>query len=169
MWAVVIVPIALAFVESTGSILETMASVLSYLVGAKFAMFGMGFFSKHVSERGLIIGVIAGCVAVYISARGLSVLGIEDPNIAWPWYAVIGSVVNIATAWIASITLDGFKTEWHRYSVPGQQMMFAEEKKAITEDGWYLVPGRIEKPVWGLLGMFALIIIFMMWFGTLAP
>ena len=50
MWAVVIVPIALAFVESTGSILETMASVLSYLVGAKFAMFGMGFFSKHVNE-----------------------------------------------------------------------------------------------------------------------
>jgi SSS family solute:Na+ symporter len=48
-------------------------------------------------------------------------------------------------------------------------MMFAEEKKPITEDGWYLVPGRIEKPVWGLLGMFALIIIFMMWFGTLAP
>ena len=40
-----------------GSILETMASVLSYLVGAKFAMFGMGFFSKHVNEPGLIIGV----------------------------------------------------------------------------------------------------------------
>lgn len=169
MWAVVIVPIALAFVESTGSILETMASVLSYLVGAKFAMFGMGFFSKHVSERGLIIGVIAGFVVVYISARGVPVLGIEDPNIAWPWYAVIGSVINITVAWIASITLDGFKTEWHRYSVPGQQIMFAEEEKSISEDGWYLVPGRIEKPVWGLLGMFALIIIFMMWFGTLAP
>ena len=169
MWAVVIVPIALAFVESTGSILETMASVLSYLVGAKFAMFGMGFFSKHVNEPGLIIGVIAGFVAVYISAQGVPVLGIEDPNIAWPWYAVIGSVVNIAVAWIASITLEGFQTEWHRYSVPGQQMMFAEQKKPNTEDGWYLIPGRIEKPVWGLLGMFALIIIFMMWLGTIAP
>ena len=128
MWAVVIVPIALAFVESTGSILETMASVLSYLVGAKFAMFGMGFFSKHVNEPGLIIGVIAGFVAVYISAQGVPVLGIEDPNIAWPWYAVIGSVVNIAVAWIASITLEGFQTEWHRYSVPGQQMMLRNRK-----------------------------------------
>ena len=82
---------------------------------------------------------------------------------------MIGSVVNIAVAWIASITLEGFQTEWHRYSVPGQQMMFAEQKKPNTEDGWYLIPGRIEKPVWGLLGMFALIIIFMMWLGTIAP
>lgn len=167
LWALVIIPMAIAFVQSTGSILETVSSVLSYLVGAKMAMYGMGFYSKHVSERGLIIGVIAGFVAVYISARGVPALGIADPNIAWPWFAVIGAVANIAVAWLASIVLDGFKSEWHSYSVPGQQALFVAENKPEMEAGWHLVPGRVEKPVWGLLAMFAAILVFLAWFETL--
>ena len=167
LWAAIIIPMAIAFVQSTGSILETLSAVLSYLVGAKMAMYGMGFYSKHVSERGLIIGVIAGFIAVYISARGLPAFGIADPNIAWPWFAVIGAVVNIVVAWLASLALDGFRDSWHEYSVPGQQDMFAAENKEQMENGWYLVPGRVEKPVWGLLIMFAFILVFLGWFGTL--
>lgn len=167
LWALVIIPMAVSFVQTTGSILETVSSVLSYLVGAKMAMYGMGFYSKHVSERGLIIGVIAGFVAVYISAGGLPALGIADPNIAWPWFAVIGAAVNIVVAWLASIMLDGFKSEWHSYSVPGQQADFAAENKPEMEAGWHLVPGRVEKPVWGLLAMFAAILVFLAWFETL--
>lgn len=167
LWALVIIPIAIVFVRSTGSILETLSAVLSYLVGAKMAMYGMGFYSKHVSERGLIIGVCAGFIAVYISARGAPVLGIADPDIAWPWFAVIGAGVNIFVAWLASLTLDGLRDNWHEYSVPGQQALFAAENKKEMENGWHLVPGRVEKPVWGLLFMFAFILIFLAWFGTL--
>ncbi len=46
--------------RGTGSILELISKVGSYVVGAKLCMFGMGFFSKHVSQRGLLIGVVAG-------------------------------------------------------------------------------------------------------------
>jgi SSS family solute:Na+ symporter len=63
--------------------------------------------------------------------------------------------------------LDGFKSEWHSYSVPGQQAEFAAENKPEMEAGWHLVPGRVEKPVWGLLAMFAAIFVFLAWFETL--
>ena len=143
MWAVVIVPIALAFVEVPALSLRQWHLFYLILCRRKICDVRDGIFSKHVNEPGLIIGVIAGFVAVYISAQGVPVLGIEDPNIA-ALYAVIGSVVNIAVAWIASITLEGFQTEWHRFwrSRPTNDVCGTE--KPNTEDGWYLIPGRIE-------------------------
>ncbi len=40
--------------------LEVLSKVDSFFVGAKLAMFGLGFFSRHASERGLLIGIAAG-------------------------------------------------------------------------------------------------------------
>ena len=51
--------------------------------------------------------------------------------------------------------------------MPGQQSEFAAENKPEMEAGWHLVPGRVEKPVWGLLAMFAAILVFLAWFETL--
>ena len=48
LWAAIIIPMAIAFVQSTGSILETLSAVLSYLVGAKMAMYGMFLFKACV-------------------------------------------------------------------------------------------------------------------------
>lgn len=169
MWALAVIPMAYAFIASGGSILETLSKVGSYLVGAKLAMFGMGFFSKHTNEKGLLIGVAAGFVGLISMVGFGGFLGIEGlyPDIAWPWYVAIGGGINIAVSWIASVALGGFQQEWHEQTVPGQIRHFRESGKAEKEGGWYLVPGRIEGPVWGLLGMFILIMIFLLWFATL--
>jgi len=165
-WGLLVVPMAFMFISSGGSILELLSKVGSYFVGAKLAMFGMGFFSKHTTERGLLIGVAAGFIGL------LSIVGIFGftglyPKVAWPWYVVIGGVINIAVSWIASIVLDGFQKEWHPQTVIGQLREFKATGKAEKQDGWYVVPGRIEGPVWGLLGLFVLIIAFLAWFATL--
>ncbi|MEM9288370.1 MAG: sodium/solute symporter [Pseudomonadota bacterium] len=168
IWALSIIPIALAFLSSGGSILETLTAVGSYLVGSKLAMFGLGFFSKHTTERGLLIGVVAGFLALFIVVQGIPGTGIGPANIAWPWYVVIGGGVNILVGWGASLLLDGKQLNWHPETIPGQRAAFeAGHRPIIGEDGWYFLPGRVEKAAWPLIGFFALTIAALAWFGTL--
>ncbi|MDZ7589041.1 MAG: hypothetical protein U5J78_07900 [Parasphingorhabdus sp.] len=60
-----------AFIGSKGSILETLTELGSYFVGAKLAMFGLGFFSKHTTEKGLLVGVAAGFVGIFVLKVGI--------------------------------------------------------------------------------------------------
>lgn len=177
LWGLAIIPVALAFADSQGSILEVLSKVASYFVGAKLAMFGMGFFSKHTTERGLLIGVLVGFIGLmfFVPIEQFkplvdpiwSAMGVERPPIAWPWFVVIGAVINIPVSWLASIALDGFQKEWHPHSVPGQKLLFKAEGRAEKENGWYVVPGKVEPIVWSLPIFFVFIIAFLAWFGTL--
>ncbi|MEO0498668.1 MAG: sodium/solute symporter, partial [Pseudomonadota bacterium] len=149
IWALAIIPIALSFLSSGGSILETLTAVGSYLVGSKLAMFGLGFFSKHTTERGLLIGVVAGFLALFVVVQGIPGTNIAPANIAWPWYVVVGGGVNIVVGWSASLLLDGKQPKWHPETIPGQRAAFeAGDRPIIGEDGWYFLPGRVEKAAW---------------------
>jgi len=168
-WGLMVIPMAYAFINSGGSILEALSKVGSYFVGAKLAMFGMGFFSKHVTERGLLIGVAAGFIGLMIFVGFGGLMGVDGlyPSIAWPWYVVIGGGINIIVSWLASVLLDGFQKEWHPQTVPGQIKHFNETGKLQKDNGWYIVPGKIDRVAWGLPVMFVAIIAFLVWFGTL--
>lgn len=167
VWAAMAIPIAFAFINSGGSILERLSQVASYFVGAKLAMFGLGFLSKHTTERGLLVGVIAGFVGLYAIVAGVPMLGMEPANVAWPWYVVIGGGINIIVSWGASVLLDGFQSDWHPQTVVGQIRRFRDANLPEKQNGWYLVPGRVDTITWYLLGFFLLIIAFLTWFGTL--
>lgn len=168
-WGLAVIPMAYAFISSGGSILEALSKAGSYFVGAKLAMFGMGFFSKHTTERGLLIGVAAGFIGLIIIVGFGGLLGIKGiaPSVAWPWYVVIGGVINIGVSWIASVVLDGFQKEWHPHSVPGQLKAFRDSGAEQKVGGWYIVPGKIDRAAWGLPFVFVGIIAFLIWFGTL--
>jgi SSS family solute:Na+ symporter len=177
VWGIILVPVAIAFASSSGSILETITAVGSYLVGAKLAMFGLGFFSKHTTERGLLVGVVAGFVALALvgpigpiigPVDGLwEAIGLERPKIAWPWFVVIGGVVNFVIGWAASILLDGFQSDWHEHSVRGVLRKYEAEGRSMIQNGWYVVPGKVEKWVWLLPVYFVATVLFLIWFGTL--
>lgn len=177
LWGIMIIPIAISFAGGKGSILEVLSKVGSYVVGAKLCMYGMGFFSKQVSQRGLLVGIVAGFLGLLFIVP-LDILkpavdpiwhamGVDRPEIAWPWYPVIAGAINFVVAWLASVALDGFKQEWHQYSVPGQIKMFRDQGKAMTSGGWYLVPGKVEPVVWLLPVFFVGILLFLAWFARL--
>ena len=170
LWALLVIPMAYAFITSGGSILETLSKVGSYFVGAKLAMFGMGFFSKHTTERGLLVGVAAGFIGLIAVVGFGGMLGVDGfyPDIAWPWFVVIGGGINIAVSWLASVALDGFQKQWHEQTVPGQIRHFRENGLAEKQGGWYLVPGRIDRALWGLPIMFVAIMVFLYLFSQLA-
>ncbi|UJF17931.1 sodium/solute symporter [Vibrio sp. SS-MA-C1-2] len=153
IWAVFVIVPALMFATSTGSILEVLSKAGSYFVGANFCMFVLGFYSKHITEKGLLIGVAASFLAIMYTAM--------QTDVSWPWYCVIGVVVNASVAYVASLLITGKQTEMHQYTVKGQQAEYARLKKPTMENGWYLIPGKIDKASYGLLVMFVFSLVFL--------
>jgi SSS family solute:Na+ symporter len=140
-------------VYSTGSILEVLSKVGSYFVGAQLGMFGLGFFSKHATERGLLVGTFVGVIAVAYTAI--------YTDVAWPWYAAIGAFVNVIVTIIASIAIDGKQAEYSPYTVKGQIKAFADSGSPTTENGWNLVPGKVDKVCYALFGFFIFTLVFL--------
>ena len=159
LWALLIIVPALMYVNSEGSILRTLTQIGSYFVGAKLSMYGLGFLSKQTTEKGLLVGVVVGFIMIYFLAT--------ETEIAWPWYCVIGGGVNIVVSLIASRLIDGPQTEWSEYTIRGQQEKFRREGLPEKENGWYLVPGKVDNVSWLLLVFFVVTVAFLYAFQAL--
>jgi solute:Na+ symporter, SSS family len=156
LWSIVIIIPAIMFTQSTGSILELLTKIGSYFVGAKLSMYGLGFYSKHTTQKGLLTGVVVGFIAIALVAT--------KTQISWPWYTLIGSVVTIGVAIPASILFDGYQKEWSPYSIPGQKAEFKAKGLSEKEDGWHLLSGKMDKGSYLLLGFFVLTFLFLLGF-----
>jgi SSS family solute:Na+ symporter len=153
-WALLIIfPAIMYHLHSSGSILEVLSKVGSYFVGAQLGMFGLGFFSKQATENGLLVGTAIGFVTVAAVAIGT--------DIAWPWYCLIGGGANVIVTIIASRIIDGKQHELSEYTVKGQQLKFAREGLAEKENGWYRIPGKVDRVNYWLFAFFILTLIFL--------
>ncbi|MGB5411573.1 MAG: hypothetical protein WBN09_08585, partial [Woeseiaceae bacterium] len=159
VWAVLIIVPAFIYVNSEGSILQTLSKIGSYFVGAKLSMYGLGFFTKQTTEKGLLTGVAVGFVMIWYLAT--------QTDIAWPWYCLFGGAVNIVVALLASYLIDGRQDTWSEYSIKGQKQKFIDEGLPEKEGGWYLVPGKVDKVSYLLLVFFVLTLLFLYLFETM--
>ncbi|MEM6572725.1 MAG: sodium/solute symporter [Pseudomonadota bacterium] len=148
VWALIIIVPAILYAQSEGSILQTLTKVGSYFVGAKLSMYALGFFSKHTTEKGLLVGVAVGFGVIWFVAT--------KTDIAWPWYCAIGAAVNMAVSFVCSLLIDGPQKEYSPYSVKGQAMRFAAEGTVQKDGGWYVVPGKVDPISYLLLVFLAL-------------
>ena len=148
IWAVITIGPAILYNQTNGSILEILSKIGSYFVGAKLGMYGLGFFSKHTTERGLLVGVVAGFGIIWFVAT--------QTNIAWPWDCLIGGAATVIVGWTTSRILDGKQANWSPYSVPGQQARFAQEGRPLRDGNWNTMPGAVDKQsLWLLAYLFA--------------
>ncbi len=161
LWAAVIIVPAIALSRSEGSILQTLSQLGSYFVGAKLSMYGLGFFSRHASERGVLVGVAVGFLVVWWVAA--------FTDISWPWYCLIGGVVNVAVSLPASLLLDGRQAEYSIYTVRGQLRRHKEQGLPLKDGNWYLVPGKVDSVCYLLLAFFVFTLLFLVLFERLIP
>lgn len=159
IWAILIIIPAILFARTEGSILEVLSKVGSYFVGAKLSMYGLGFFSKHTTEKGLLTGVAFGFVCVWYVAT--------HTDIAWPWYCAIGAISTIVVSVGASLLLSGRQQEWSPYSIPGQLKRFKDEGLDDKENGWYVVAGKVDTISYVLIAFFLLQILALYLFNAL--
>jgi SSS family solute:Na+ symporter len=153
VFAILTVIPAIALTHSKGSILLILSNIGSYFVGAQLGMFAAGFFSKHATEKGVLVGTLVGFIAVWIVAT--------LTTIAWPWYCLIGAASNIVVTIIASLLIDGRQKEYSPYTIPGQIRAFERENRPQKDKGWYLVPGKIDKSSYLLLVFFLASLVFL--------
>jgi len=93
VWAVVLFALALA-ARGGGRVLELGLSIASVAYGAMLGVFLLGTLTERASERGAMVGMLAGlAVSIYVW-RGTS--------IGWTWYVFIGTVATFAIGYIAS-------------------------------------------------------------------
>lgn len=95
------------------SVLKTIASLTSIFVGIRLGSFVLGLGFSKANEKGVIAGSITSTIAIAICRLF---------DIAWPWYAPIGTGVFLLFAIIAS-ALWGSNTT--------QQQQFIEQQKTL--------------------------------------
>ncbi len=154
VWALIIIfPAIMYHLHSTGSILEVLSKVGSFFVGAQLGMFALGFFFKQATENGLLVGTVVGFIIVAIVATAT--------DVAWPWYCLIGAATNITVTLIASRLIDGKQTVHSEYTVRGQREKFARENLPEKENGWYLIPGKVDPINYWLFAFFIFTLVFL--------
>ncbi|MFM9903883.1 MAG: sodium:solute symporter [Pyrinomonadaceae bacterium] len=94
---IVQIVVAIAFIKSGESALGLALSVASLINGPVLGVFLVGTFLKKAREIHALSGMI-----VSISLMLYILLATK---IAWTWYALIGSLVTFAVAWIATLII----------------------------------------------------------------
>lgn len=157
-WAFMIVVPAVLYSKSGGSILEVLSKVGSFFVGAQLGMYALGFFSRHATEKGLLVGTAFGFAMV--------ALVYFFTDIAWPWYCLIGAFSNFVVSTLASLAIDGRQANWSPYTIRGQKEKFRAEGLPEKDGRWYLVPGKVDKISYLLLAYFIGVIVFLALFPS---
>jgi Na+/proline symporter len=90
--------------KSGESALSLALSVASLINGPILGVFLVGTFLRHAREIHALIGMLASCVLMVYILLATNKF-VPGPVIAWPWYALIGSLTTFAVATIASLVL----------------------------------------------------------------
>jgi Na+/proline symporter len=93
VWGMVLAGIGMV-ARHWGSVLEAGLSIASVTLGLLLGVFLLGILTKRVGEWAAILGVLAG-LAVILSVHRFT-------NIAWTWYALIGSASTFVMGWASS-------------------------------------------------------------------
>ncbi|PCE69183.1 sodium/solute symporter [Salinivibrio sp. YCSC6] len=112
--AMVMVPALLAV--SNESVLKTIASLTSIFVGIRLGSFVLGLFWTKANEKGVIVGSITSVMAVFIA---------KYLDVAWPWFAPIGTFVFLLFGVLVSHRW-GFVTAEQQIFIINQKHLFAK-------------------------------------------
>jgi SSS family transporter len=111
VWGIVLTLGALLFEEGRTPVVEIALSIASFTTGALLGGFFLGIFVKRAVQRDALLALCVGLTAmtvVGLSKRLLALFPALTPvleplaAVAWPWYALIGTSVTVATGWLSS-------------------------------------------------------------------
>jgi Na+/proline symporter len=95
VWGVVIITIALAAQYLQRSALELALTVASIPYGSMLGIFLLGVLTRRATSRGALVGAL--CALATLAGV------MHYTNIAWTWYAAIGTVVTFTVGLIMSV------------------------------------------------------------------
>ena len=99
VWAGLLILGAIVFIPlSKGtSAVEVALGIASLVYGGLLGAFALGVFTTRPGQGSVVVGVTAGIGLVTVFRNAM----------AWPWYALVGSVVTFAVGWVVSYLGEG--------------------------------------------------------------
>src|SRR5215203_5720744 len=94
---IVQIVVAILFMQTGDSALNLALSVASLINGPILGVFLVGTFIKSAKEKHALIGMLA--------SIGLMLYILLGTKIAWPWYALIGSLTTVIVTFIATLII----------------------------------------------------------------
>jgi len=104
MIGIIQICVAILFMQTGESALNLALSVASLLNGPVLGVFLVGTFMKRAREVHALAGMLASAalmIYILLAFNGI----VPGPRIAWPWYALIGSITTLAVAYVASLII----------------------------------------------------------------
>ncbi|MBA2493683.1 MAG: sodium/solute symporter [Acidobacteria bacterium] len=102
-FGIVQIVVAIAAMKQNSSALSQALSIASLINGPILGVFLVGAFVKRANQKAALIGMSASIL--------LMTYVILATKIAWTWYALIGSLVTLLVAWLASLVFNNQKQE----------------------------------------------------------
>jgi len=93
--------IAIGLKDANGSALGMALSVASLINGPILGVFLVGAFIKRANEKHALIAMLTSIIVMTFVLFGT--------KIAWPWYAMIGSLLTVTVAFLASLVFQKAK------------------------------------------------------------
>lgn len=95
--------------EADENVVSAVLTIASFTTGIILGVFFLGVFTRRVGQYAALCGMVAGAIvtvgAFYLSAtQEFGRLGMpSDFQLAWPWYACIGTLVTLAIGGLAGL------------------------------------------------------------------
>ncbi len=94
VFGLVQIGIGIAGMYLATAVVNDVLAIAGFTSGLLLGVFALGVLTTRVGQRGALLGLLGGLVVM---------LGIKfGTQIAWTWYAAIGSLTTFGTGWVAS-------------------------------------------------------------------
>jgi SSS family transporter len=107
VWGGVLMSCAFAATHLKDSVVSNALAIASFVTGILLGLFLLGILTRRVGQAAALVGMIAGVVAVSSVKFGT--------DVAWPWYALVGSstvyVVGLAASYVLPTAVEGVPAE----------------------------------------------------------
>jgi Na+/proline symporter len=80
------------------TVVSAVLSIAGFTTGIVLGVFFLGLFTRRVGQRAALCGLLLGLALMTAVAFGT--------RLAWPWYALVGSLATFAFGWLASYVWD---------------------------------------------------------------
>lgn len=147
-WGFVIILVTLmAFSGTTKSILDVVGSYISYISGPMCGAFFLALFTYRANDKGVTLGVVIGFIITYLFGN--------YAGASWIWKPAVGMISTFGVGYLASMILTSKRKleDIKTYTVLGMIEKLKAENHTM-EDGVTLLPMKMDKYTWSLLGFF---------------
>ncbi len=85
-----------------GAVVESVLAIAGFTIGVVLGVFFLGVLTKRATQTSALIGLVVGIVTMAAI--------VFKTDLAWPWFAIVGSSITFATGYLAALVLPGSDT-----------------------------------------------------------